>query len=51
MNAISRHGRRLRAFFFGQYGGPPIDYLLAIAAVYVAMIVIVARDLFRLSGS
>ena len=45
MERLTRPGHRAYAFLFGEYGGPPVDYLLAIAAVYAAMIVMVARNL------
>lgn len=37
--------RRAAAFLWGDYGGAPVDYVMAIAAVYALMVVCVVRNL------
>jgi len=50
MNFSTQGRRKARAFVAGDYGGAPVDYLMAIAIVYTAMVVMTAHDLIRLFG-
>ena len=47
MERVQEGGRRACAFVAGSYGGAPVDYLMAIALVYAAMVVTVAHDIMR----
>ncbi|MEM0950308.1 MAG: hypothetical protein AAGK37_23160 [Pseudomonadota bacterium] len=45
MDHLKRPGVWAYAFLFGTYRGPAVDYLMAIAVVYAAMVVLVVHNL------